>query len=188
MRAVNVSIGAMLCVALGATAFASDGAAPAPVANDGRHDFDFLIGAWEISNRSLAAGSSEWQEFPAVTVDRSFLGGLGNMDEMTLQKGGEGISIRFFDPVKKEWSIYWASTNTRGLISPPVIGHFEGGRGRFYSDDVDADNKPIRVRYTWEGISATGAHWDQAFSYDGGKTWKVNWNMEFHRRQPPHSP
>jgi hypothetical protein len=33
----------------------------------------------------------------------------------------------------------------------------------------------------WSRITATSAHWEQALSSDGGKTWETNWIMEFQR-------
>ena len=42
--------------------------------NDGRHDFDFLFGAWQISNRKrvdmLVPGDDEWVEFGATSEAR----------------------------------------------------------------------------------------------------------------------
>lgn len=150
--------------------------------SDGRHDFDFLLGFWNISNRSrLQTGNDQWKEFLATTVDRAFLNHLGNMDEMSLTEGRVGISLRFFDPASKQWSIYWAASSTGILQMPPVVGHFEGGIGTFYSDDVDSNKKPVKVRYTWSNITHEAAHWDMAFSSDGGKTWEVKWTMEFSR-------
>jgi hypothetical protein len=52
--------------------------------------------------------------------------------------------------------------------------------GTFYADDT-LRGKPIRVRFTWSKITATSARWEQAFSPDGGKTWEVNWTMQFER-------
>jgi len=31
------------------------------------------------------------------------------------------------------------------------------------------------VRYVWSNITANSAHFEQAFSVDGGKNWEVNW-------------
>ena len=52
--------------------------------------------------------------------------------------------------------------------------------GTFYADDT-LRGKPIHVRFTWSGITADSAHWAQAFSPDGGKTWETNWTSDFHR-------
>lgn len=40
----------------------------------------------------------------------------------------------------------------------------------------------MRVRYTWSGITADSARWEQAYSVDGEQTWETNWIMEFTRR------
>jgi hypothetical protein len=161
----------------------TSGVGQAATPNDGRHDFDFLVGAWNIANHRQKNGShTEWVDFPATTVCRLIIKGLGNMDEMTLPNNGQGTSLRFFDPTTKEWSIYWA-TSRRGLVLPPVIGHFENGVGLFYSNDVDADNKPVKVRFKWSDVSAKSARWEQAFSQDNGKTWELNWIMTFTRQE-----
>ena len=52
--------------------------------NDGRNDFDFLIGTWKVHHRMLMQrlkGSTDWAEFEGETVDRKIMNGLGNMDE-----------------------------------------------------------------------------------------------------------
>jgi hypothetical protein len=67
-----------------------------------------------------------------------------------------------------------------GAVDPPIRGRFEKGVGRFYSDDT-LRGKPIRVRVTWTRPTPTTAHWEQAFSPDGGKTWEINWTTDFVR-------
>ena len=58
--------------------------------NDGRNDFDFLIGTWKVHHRMLKArlkGSTEWLEFEGDTVDRKILNGIGNMDGERMARG-----------------------------------------------------------------------------------------------------
>jgi len=43
-------------------------------------------------------------------------------------------------------------------------------------------DKAIRNRLKWSDITATSGRWEQAYSYDGGKTWDTNWIMLFERR------
>jgi hypothetical protein len=124
---------------------------------DGSRDFDFLFGAWSVRNRRLVErlqGSTEWEDFPSVCRARPVLGGLGNMDEFTLERGSGrvlAITVRLYDPVSGEWSIYWAT-------SP--------GRGRFI--------------WTVDGPDA--CRWEQAYSVDGGRSWETNWTMGFSRQ------
>ena len=153
--------------------------------NDGRNDFDFLIGTWKVHHRTLKKrlhGSTEWNEFEGDMVSRKILNGLGNMDENLIHtKSGlvHAIALRLFNPVSKEWSIYW-STDQTGILDVPVIGGFQNGRGEFYSQEI-FEGQHIYSRFIWSKITANSAQWEQAFSEDGGKTWETNWIMEFKR-------
>ncbi|WP_425827676.1 hypothetical protein [Streptomyces fractus] len=62
-----------------------------------------------------------------------------------------------------------------------MLGGFTDGLGLFHGDDSH-DGRDVRVRFTWSGISATTARWEQAFSVDEGRTWLPNWTMDFTRR------
>jgi hypothetical protein len=147
------------------------------------HDFDFLRGTWDVHNRRLVkalADSTEWDEFPGRSVARPIFGGGGNIDEIDFPtKGWSGLTVRLFDPDQQQWSLFWISSR-RSTVDPPVIGRFAGERGLFYGDDVH-EGRPIRVRYTWSDITATSAHWEQAFSADAEQTWETNWTMELNR-------
>jgi hypothetical protein len=150
---------------------------------NGIRDFDPVFGEWSVQNRRLKvrfAGSNDWDEFPGHLKVRPILKGTANTDEIDFPtKGFTGGTLRLFNRKTKDWSIYWM-TDRDGTLDPPVVGHFEAGRGVFYGDDVD-DGKPIRVRFIWSGITATSAHWEQAFSLDKGQTWETNWTMEMTR-------
>ena len=153
--------------------------------NDGRDDFDFLIGTWRVHHRRLKErlkGSTEWEEFEGETVDRKILNGIGNQDENILhRKTGSihAISLRLFNPESKEWSIYW-STNVTGSLDIPMAGGFKDGIGEFYSQEI-FEGQHIYNRFIWSKITANSCQWEQAFSEDGGKTWETNWIMGFER-------
>lgn len=65
------------------------------------------------------------------------------------------------------------SSSAAGVLSPPAIGSFAGGRGEFY-DQEDYNGRSIRVRFEVFVLSATSCRFEQAFSADGGATWEVN--------------
>lgn len=160
-------------------------AAAAAPADDGRHDFDFLSGQWHVVNRRLVkrlAGCTEWETFEARQKAWPILSGLGNQDEFRAEgwrPGFIGMTLRFFNPATRQWSIYWVD-NQRLVLDPPVVGAWEGGRGVFTTHDL-FDGRPIVVRFTWTRPGVDAARWEQEFSPDDGATWEKNWVMDFTR-------
>ena len=148
-------------------------------------DFDFWHGTWNVSNRRLKrrlAGSDDWEEFDATATARPLLDGWGNEDEFRTDHDGGfvGMSFRFFDPVTKLWSIYWADGCRSGALDPPLFGSFDGDEGVFLGEDVFR-GRPILVRFVWSGVTTATPRWEQAFSDDGGMSWETNWVMDFTR-------
>ena len=153
----------------------------------GLHDFDFLVGHWQVHHRRLKerlADNHEWIEFEGSSVVRKILGGFGISDDNVLElpEGTyRGASLKSFDAKSGQWSIWWLDSRTPlGPLDPPVRGSFRDGTGTFLADEV-LNGRPIRVRFTWSGITPTSCHWEQAFSIDGGSTWETNWLMDFKR-------
>jgi hypothetical protein len=148
-------------------------------------DFGFLTGTWDVANRwrtDFLDGESPWEEFPGVTSASVHFGGAASFEEIEFPtKGFAGLTLRLYDPEREHWSLYWASKRT-GRLFPPVTGRFTNGRGEFYGDDTH-EGKDVRVRFIWSGITQDSAHWEQAYSADGGQTWVTNWTMELTRRR-----
>jgi hypothetical protein len=153
--------------------------------DDGRNDFDFWMGSWNVHNRCLRRrldGSDDWVEFEATVTARPLPGVLGNQDEFRadLDCGFVGMSFRFFDPETRLWSIYWADSRRPGKLDPPVCGSFNGAGGSFQGADTLA-GRPILMRFDWSDVTTPTPRWEQSFSGDGGKSWETNWVMEFVR-------
>ena len=146
---------------------------------DGQHDFDFEIGRWQTKVRRLTQplrGSKTWVEYAGTSIVRGVSNGRANLVELdvTGEAGRiEGASWRLYNPQTRLWSINFASMRD-GQLTPPVSGRFEHGRGEFYGQDT-LDGRPIFVRFVISDITPSSAHFEQAFSGDGGKTWEVNW-------------
>jgi hypothetical protein len=169
---------------------AGDALAPAawtPVADkpDGPNAFDARVGEWKVRHRRLKerlAGSTEWVDFDADQTWWPTMAGLGNLDDnaLAIPTGPyNGITLRSYDPKTDQWLIWWLDgRNPHADLDPPMRGRFVNGVGTFYADDT-LRGKPIKVRFIWSNITATGAHWEQAFSPDGGQTWETNWFSDF---------
>ena len=65
-------------------------------------------------------------------------------------------------------------------------GGFKDGVGPCLAEDMQVGRKVI-VRFEWSKITPRSAVWEQAFSPDGGKTWEMNWHMDFVRTRDAHA-
>jgi hypothetical protein len=150
------------------------------------HDFDFLLGHWQVEHRRLRerlCGCTDWDTFGGSCSAQAILGGGGNVDDNLLHLPGghyRAATLRTHDAATGRWSIWWLDARQPHRLDVPVVGAFEHGVGRFFAHDV-LDGRAIRVRFLWTDTHTPSPHWEQAFSADGGASWEVNWTMRFHR-------
>lgn len=189
-RVVFTVVVALAMLGLGFSAYASQDTPKSAqgVANlSGLHDFDFLVGNWQVHHRKLKerlANNHTWNEFEGTLSMRKLMDGYANVDDNVFHAPEgtyRGVGLRSYDPKTAQWAIWWLDGRSPfGDLDPPVKGHFVHGVGTFYADDT-LRGKPVRVRFVWSNITKTTARWEQAYSADGGKTWEINWTMEFRR-------
>jgi hypothetical protein len=155
---------------------------PQAAAPSGVHGFDFEVGHWRVHHKILKNG--KWIEFDGTCTDRKAVDGSVNIEEHTFDRPSGvtyGVAVRAYDAKDGTWAIWWIdSRQPHAPMDPPVVGRFEDGVGRFYSDST-VDGHTTRTRYTWSAITPTSARWDQATSDDDGQTWATNWIMDFER-------
>jgi hypothetical protein len=179
------------CIALAAAIFCVGAPAigappgPAPRASaserDGQHDFDWEIGTWttrvRLLRNPLSGKTPDWAEYAGTSVVRSLLGGRANFVELAVAGAAgkiEGGSLRLYNPQARQWSLNYASLGN-GLLTAPVYGGFDDrGRGLFYGQDM-LDGRAILVRFVITQVSDKEAHFEQAYSADGGVSWEDNW-------------
>lgn len=159
---------------------AADAPSPAPAAErDGQHDFDFIFGLWKIHLKRhvhAANGPDTWREFDGYGLYRKVWDGRANLNEFEADSPSghvEGLTLRTYNPQTHQWSLYWASSQD-GILDIPQVGQFHDGQGEFYAQDT-LDGKSQFIRYVWTHKGADSAHFEQALSADGGRTWDVNW-------------
>jgi hypothetical protein len=148
-------------------------------ARDGQHDFDWEAGTWKTHvKRRLhpLSGTEAWAEYDGTSVISRIWGGKANLVELEVD-GPQGhlelASLRLYDPDTRQWSLNVASSRGGGL-GVPTVGGFKDGKAEFY-DDETFGGKPVRVRFVISDVKPDSAHFEQAFSADGGKTWETNW-------------
>jgi hypothetical protein len=151
-----------------------------------KNDFDYLVGNWNIRNRTLKeplAGRDEWDEFDATQEFQLVLLGLGNFDIFRTKLDGkpfEGLTVRLFDPQTRLWSIYWADSSAMRLDGGKV-GSFDGDIGEFFGREV-VFGRDVIVKFHWDKRNPKAPIYSRAFSVDGGRTWEWNWHAKFSRR------
>ena len=184
-RREGLSLALASLVAACATSHGAD-MATTPQHAGGVGDFDFLVGKWNVAHSRLKGrlnGSTEWEEFPGTSELWLTMGGLGTVDDNVLHIPSgtyNATGIRAFNAATGKWAIWWLDLRTPDAIEPPVYGSFANGMGEFVGDDT-LRGQPIKVRFRWLDIASGAPRWEQAFSPDDGKTWEVNWRMQFTR-------
>lgn len=156
-------------------------------------DFDFWLGTWDVLLRIRQDDGSWLDARHAEAKIYRVLGGkavLELWDEKAEGPAIRGFSLRHFDHDAAEWVLYlnWPGSNRSGISS--LTGRFRHGRGEFFSRRMGPDGATTISRYTFSDIAPDRLRWDDAFSTDGGETWRNNWIMEFDRtgdraRWPP---
>jgi len=162
-----------------------------PANLSGPRGFDFVLGEWTLHSRTKSSSKDHptWSEYEGVATQRALMDGSANAQDYVFTKSNKtyrGLAIRAYDPKTEQWAIWWIDGSNPHLpMDPPMKGGFNNGVGAFYGD-IMLNGKPVPMRFIWSNITSTSARWEQAVSFDGGKTWDTNWIMTFTPRQVDH--
>jgi len=145
--------------------------------------FDFWIGEWNVNLR-VRQDDGRWEDQVRSTARiYPILNGKAVLELWSdnREEGIKGFSLRYFDMARQEWVLWlnWPGPNRSGSSS--LAGTFRHGRGEFFSTRRGPDGTETISRYTFSDITPDSLRWDDAFSTDGGLTWRHGWIMEFSR-------
>ena len=145
--------------------------------------FDFWVGEWDVNLR-IRQDDGRWlDQVRSEARIYPILNGKAVLELWSDERtdGIKGYSLRYFDTAREEWVLWlnWPGPNRSGSSS--LSGTFRHGRGEFFSTRRGQDGTETISRYTFSDITPTSLRWDDAFSRDGGATWRHNWIMEFTR-------
>ena len=148
---------------------------PLTEARDGQHDFDFNIGTWKTHIKRILdplSGSARSIELNGTVTVRKVWGGRAQLEEIEADGPNghwEGITLFLYNPQARQWSQSFVNSKS-GVLTPPLIGAFQDGRGELFASDT-VNDRSILVRAVWSDITADSHHFEESYSTDGGKTW-----------------
>jgi hypothetical protein len=148
-----------------------------PTEHDEQHDFDFEIGTWKThlwSLRHPLTDSTEWIESTGIVVVRKVWSGRANLVELVAEGPAgpfEFLNLRLYNSQTHQWSDYFA-TSKDGTFIKPMIGEFKNGRGEFFFQEK-LNGRAMFFRSVISDIIPGSCRFEDAFSDDGGKSWKV---------------
>jgi hypothetical protein len=90
------------------------------------------------------------------------------------------MGLRLLDVKQAQWSDFWVNATSGELGAPGLRGSFESGAGIF-EEASEEGGKPVLYRSVWDRITTTSCRWQQGASRDGGKTWALDWSMDWTR-------
>lgn len=162
-------------------------ATPSPE-RDGSAAFDWELGVWDTQLRRLRqplSGKTEWIDYAGTTVVTPLAGRRANIVELDVRGAAgriAGVSLRLFQPATQQWTLHFANL-ANGLMTNPMSGSFQGGRGTFYGDET-VDGRTVKVRFVITPLSPVSWRFEQAYSSDNGQSWEMNWIAVDTRRGP----
>jgi hypothetical protein len=178
--------GAMLALLYAANlwAQANDGSAPssAPRPAPEARQFDFWLGEWGLSWPGEQSG------LPAGQIGRGTNAITAILDSAVIQenfvdsapKGLRGMSFSVYNQRLGKWQQTWVD-NQSGYLD--FTGEFKDGKMILSRKATTRDGKQIMQRMVWHNITRDQLDWNWEASQDGGKTWKVNWQIHYMRKK-----
>ena len=141
--------------------------------------FNFWVGKWDLTwqdgDGKTGKGTNEiYKTLGDKVIQENFEALEGQL------KGFVGKSWSVYNPQTGEWKQTWVD-NQGGYLD--FIGKFEKDKKMFWRSFKDANNNEIQQRMVFYGITKEKFTWDWERSDDQGKTWKLQWRINYERME-----
>ncbi|TJY37083.1 hypothetical protein [Pontimicrobium aquaticum] len=140
--------------------------------------FDFWIGNWEVTwseaNNKMGKGINVIEkELDGKIIKENFqiTGGKN--------KGFKGVSVSVLNQQTGIWNQAWV--DNAGSYLSFTQDRDEFGNLIFVTNKVEKDSLSIVSRMVFKDVKTNSFTWDWEGSVDGGKTWKLNWRINYSR-------
>ncbi|HMG90901.1 MAG TPA: hypothetical protein VK589_12625 [Chryseolinea sp.] len=150
---------------------------PIVAQEDDKTWFDFWVGKWEGSWTESDGKIGRGTNTITRTLDNTVIQENFKVDEGT-SKGYLGTSISVYNPQKKTWHQGYAD-NQGSYFN--LIGERQGDRRIFRTEMIQRGEKRIFQRMVFYDITENTMVWDWESTQDGGKTWTLNWRINYKR-------
>lgn len=140
--------------------------------------FDFWVGKWEVSWEEADGNIGRGTNFIEKTLAGAVIQEHFQVNEGQME-GYKGTSISVYNHRTNTWKQAWAD-NQGGYFD--FTGKVEGNNRIFQTDIREMGSDTLFTqRMVFYEISNDSLKWDWESSIDGGKTWSLNWRINYRK-------
>ena len=144
---------------------------PKPCSAPEASQFDFWLGEWDASWKDGGKGVNKISKILGECV-------IHEQFDATPSSPLIGKSVSVYNTRTNKWHQTWVDNSGAYL---DFTGQWENGK-MILSRSVKLKSKTIMQRMVWYNISHDKFNWNWEASKDGGKSWKINWQINYTRK------
>jgi hypothetical protein len=147
-----------------------------------KRQFDFWLGEWDLTWPGEQSG------LPAGQIGHGTNSIKAILDSAVVQENFvdlapsslRGMSVSVYNQRLGKWQQTWVDNQGSYL---DFVGEFKDDKMIFSRQATTKAGKEIMQRMVWHNIAKDQLDWNWEASEDGGKTWKVNWQIHYTRKE-----
>jgi hypothetical protein len=142
--------------------------------NEKVNQFDFWLGNWDLTWGENGRGRNVISKILGGKVIQEQFTSLPDDDTLPLI----GLSLSVFNGQTDQWQQTWVDNQgsyldfTGGMIGDRMI----------LSRQAVIEGQPAQQRMVWQNIQADTLDWSWERSDDNGRTWTVQWAIQYRRQ------